>query len=46
MIPIVTLVERGGKARSIQAENITARTLRGIVLDNANTKSALMTDHG
>src|SRR5207248_8237914 len=40
----VTLVERGGEARSIQAENITARTLRGIVFDNANTKSALMTD--
>src|SRR5205085_174947 len=44
MIPLVTLVERGGKARSIQAENITARTLRGIAFDNANTKSALMTD--
>jgi transposase-like protein len=44
MIPIVTLVERGGKARSIQAQDITARTLRGIVFDNANTKSALMTD--
>lgn len=43
-IPVVTLVERGGRARSIQAENIQARTLRGIVFDNADTKSALMTD--
>lgn len=43
-IPLVTLVERGGRARSIQAEDITARTLRGIVFENTNTKSRLMTD--
>src|SRR5437762_3666570 len=43
-IPLITLVERGGKARSIQAEDITARTLRAAVFENANTKSALMTD--
>ena len=43
-IPVVTLVERGGKARSIQAENVTARELRRIVFTHADTKSALMTD--
>jgi transposase-like protein len=43
-IPVVTLVERGGRARSIPAENVTASTLRRIVLGNADTKSALMTD--
>jgi hypothetical protein len=44
MIPVVTLVERGGKARSVKAENVTAREVRKIVLENADTKSALMTD--
>ena len=43
-IPLITLVERGGRARSIQADNITARTLRAAVLGNADTKSELMTD--
>ena len=43
-IPIITLVERGGKARSIQADDITARTLRAAVLENAKTESRLMTD--
>jgi transposase-like protein len=41
---IVTLVERKGKARSIKAETVTAREVRKIVLDNADTKSDLMTD--
>lgn len=40
-IPLITLVERGGRARSIQTQNITARTLRAAVLANADTKSAL-----
>ncbi len=43
-IPVITLVERGGRARSFQAENITARTLQGAVLANVKTESALMTD--
>jgi transposase-like protein len=43
-IPVVTLVERGGKARSIKAENVTARELRRIVLAHADTRSHLMTD--
>src|SRR5665213_382265 len=43
-IPVVTLVERGGKARSIKAENVTARELPRIVFAHADTKSELMTD--
>ena len=43
-IAVVTLVERGGKARSIKAENVTAAELRKIVFAHADTKSALMTD--
>jgi transposase-like protein len=43
-IPVVTLVERGGKARSIKAENVTAKELRKIVFAHADTKSDLMTD--
>lgn len=43
-IPVITLVERGGKARSMQAQDITARTLRTAVLSNVKTESRLMTD--
>jgi transposase-like protein len=41
---IVTLVERGGKARSVKVENVTAREVRRVVLDNADTASHLRTD--
>jgi transposase-like protein len=41
---VVTLVERGGKARSIQAEDITLHTLNRIVTGNAAKESVLMTD--
>jgi transposase-like protein len=43
-IPVVTLVERGGKARSVKVENVTAREVRRVVLDNAETASHLRTD--
>jgi transposase-like protein len=43
-VPVVTLVERGGRARSRKVENVTAATLRGVVFDTADTKSRLMTD--
>src|SRR5437868_6035555 len=43
-IPVITLVERGGRARSIQAEDITARTLRTAVMENVKKESRLMTD--
>jgi transposase-like protein len=42
--PVVTLVERGGRARSRKDENVTAATLREVVFGTADTKSRLMTD--
>jgi transposase-like protein len=41
---IVTLVERGGAARSVPVDDLKASTLRAIVLGNADTKSKPMTD--
>ena len=41
---VVTLVERGGKARSVKVETVTAREVRKVVLDNADTASHLRTD--
>lgn len=43
-VPVVTLVERGGRARSRKVENVTAATLRDVVFGTADTKSQLMTD--
>jgi transposase-like protein len=43
-VPVVTLVERGGRARSHKTENVTAETLRGVVFSNVDTRSRLMTD--
>jgi hypothetical protein len=43
MMKFVTLGERGGKARSVKVENLTAKVLRNVVLTNADTKSALNT---
>jgi transposase-like protein len=43
-VPVVTLVERGGKARSHKVENVTAATLRSVVFGAAATDSRLMTD--
>ena len=41
---IVTLVERGGAARSVPVDDLNASTLRAVVLGHADTKSKLMTD--
>lgn len=41
---IVTLVERGGRARSVKVENLTADTLRAVLVTNASRKSDLHTD--
>jgi transposase-like protein len=41
---VVTLVERGGKARSVKVETVTAREVRRVVMDNADTASHLRTD--
>jgi transposase-like protein len=43
-VPVVTLVERGGRVRSKKIENVTAATLRGVVIGTADTQSRLMTD--
>ena len=43
-IPVLTLVERKGRARSLRMDNTKARELRAVILDNADTKSDLMTD--
>ena len=43
-VPVVTLVERGGRVRSKKVENVTAATLRSVVFSTADTKSRLMTD--
>jgi len=44
MRAIVTRIERGGRSRSIRVDDVQARTLRAVVLGNADTKSKLMTD--
>lgn len=44
---IVALVERNGAARSFVVDKVNKKTLRKILLDNADKKSTLMTDeHG
>jgi transposase-like protein len=43
-LTVVTLVERGGEARSFVADGTTTHELREIILAQADTKSALMTD--
>jgi transposase-like protein len=41
---VTTLVERGGAARSFRVANVTAKTLRPVVVKAASRKSHLMTD--
>jgi transposase-like protein len=41
---ILTLVERGGKARSFHIDNATIKTVTPIVRDNISRETALMTD--
>jgi len=43
-IPVFSLVERGGKVRSIVMERVTAPNLRKAVMENAELKAHLMTD--
>lgn len=43
---IMTLVERGGRARSIKVADLTTETMQRILLENADRKSRLMTDEG
>lgn len=41
---VVTLIERDGRAKSFHVANVTAKTVRPIIVTNANRASALMTD--
>jgi hypothetical protein len=43
---IMTLVERGGQARSVHVSDLTNDTMQRILLANADRKSRLMTDEG
>jgi transposase-like protein len=42
---VFSLVERGGKVRSFHVENVTATTLRQIIVTVADRKSHFRTDH-
>ncbi len=42
---ILTLVERGGRARSFHIKDVKAKTLRQIMTKEISRKSRLMTDH-
>jgi transposase-like protein len=42
--PVVSLVERDGRVRSFHVENVTAQTLKPIIVANVNKASYLMTD--
>ena len=42
----MTLVERDGEARSFHVANVTAKTIRTVLVTNASRKSHLMTDGG
>ena len=41
---VVSLVERGGSVRSRHVADVSAKTLRTVIVTQANRKSALMTD--
>lgn len=43
-VPVVTLVERGGKARSVVTNDVNSSTLRKHLTANADAQSTLMTD--
>lgn len=42
--PVVSLVERDGKTRSFHIANVTAATLRPVLVKHINASSSLMTD--
>ena len=41
---VVTLVERDGRAKSVQVKSVTANAVRKVLVQNADRKSNLMTD--
>lgn len=42
--PVLSLVERGGETRSFHVANVTAKTLRPIIVKHARRESYMMTD--
>ncbi len=42
--PVMVLVDRDGEARSFHVANVTAKTVRDVLVTNASRKSHLMTD--
>ncbi|MEQ9638443.1 MAG: IS1595 family transposase [Alphaproteobacteria bacterium] len=42
--PVVSLVERDGRVRSVHVPNVTGKTVRLVLKENASRKSHLMTD--
>jgi len=43
-VPVFSLVERGGRVRSMVMDKVTAPNLRKALMENADTRSRLMTD--
>ena len=43
-IPVFSLVERGGRVRSVVMDRVTAPNLRKAIMENADLRSRLMTD--
>ncbi len=43
-LKVVTLVERGGRARSVKVDNLDRETVRNILVRNTDRNSTLMTD--
>jgi hypothetical protein len=43
---VMTLVERGGRARSIKIDKVTTANCRAVLVTNADRRSHLMTDEG
>ena len=41
---VLTLIERGGKSRSVKVDSIRAKDLRPVIVKNASRKSRLITD--
>jgi transposase-like protein len=43
-VPVVALVERGGRVRAHKIESVSAKTLKGAIRENVDRSSAIMTD--
>lgn len=43
---VLTMVERGGKARSIKIDDVTAKEIAPLIVQNVAEETALMTDEG